>query len=129
MYKILKAVVISDTIPQNPDVLWLKPVKGGFALYYHLNGVWHILRLMNDHGTPDPGDDTPIDIHEGQLGPDTVGSEQIIDNSIMEVDLNDTVKDKIQKTYYQNDEALHMSYDVVNQEAMENNEELTEEEI
>ena len=27
-----------------------------------------------------PDDDTPIDIHEGQIEPDTVGTEQIIDN-------------------------------------------------
>ena len=112
MYKILKATVISDFVPHNTDVLWLKPVNGGFALYYHLNGVWKILRLMNDHGTTDPGDDTPIDIHEGQLGPDTVGSEQIIDNSIMENDLNDSVRGKIQKTYHQDDESLHMNYDI-----------------
>lgn len=113
MYRILRNVVISDTIPQNSDVLWLRPVEGGFALYYHNNGYWKILRIMNDHGTPDPEDDTPIDIHEGQLGPDTVGSEQIIDNSILINDLNDSVKDKIQKTYDISDESLDMDFNIV----------------
>jgi hypothetical protein len=48
-------------------------------------------------------------------GPKTVGTDEIIDNSVEMEDLNDSVKDKIQKTYYQNDESLHMDYDVANQ--------------
>jgi hypothetical protein len=50
-------------------------------------------------------------------GPDTVGTEQIIDDSVMEDDLNSTVRDKIQKTYHQDDEALHMDYDIAAQQA------------
>ena len=98
---ILDKTVISTTEPPWTTVLWIKPVEGGVAHYAWLNGKWQILRLMNDHGTPNPNDDTPIDIHEGQLGPDTVGSEQIIDDSVMEEDLNSTVREKIQKTYHQ----------------------------
>ena len=70
---------------------------------------------MDDHGTMNPNDDTPIDIHEGQLGPDTVGTEQIIDDSVEMEDLNSSVRDKIQKTYHQNDESLHMDYDIATQ--------------
>ena len=83
---------------------------------YHFDSKWKILRLMDDHGTANPDDDTPIDIHEGQLGPDTVGTEQIINNSVLEEDLNSTVRDKIQKTYYQEDESLHMDYDIADDE-------------
>lgn len=35
----------------------------------------------------------------GQPGPDTVGTEQIIDDSVMMEDLNDSVKEKITNTY------------------------------
>lgn len=49
-------------------------------------------------------------------GPDTVGTEQIIDNSVEMQDLNDSVRDKIQKTYYEDDEALHMDYEVADTE-------------
>lgn len=46
-------------------------------------------------------------------GPDTVGTEQIIDNSVEIQDLNDSVKDKILKTYDISDESLAMDFDVV----------------
>lgn len=107
-------IVESIYEPRNTNVIWLRPVEGGFSFYRYQNGKWEILRLMNDHGTPDPEDDTPIDIHEGQLGPDTVGTEQIINDSVLEEDLNSTVREKIQKTYHQSDESLHMDYDIAN---------------
>lgn len=50
-------------------------------------------------------------------GPDTVGTAQIIDNSVIMDDLNDSVKGKIQKTYHEDDEALHMDYDIADQQA------------
>ena len=46
-----------------------------------------------------------------QPGPNTVGTEQIIDNSVIMDDLNDSVKAKIQKTYDEDDETLHMDFD------------------
>ena len=46
-------------------------------------------------------------------GPDTVGTEQIIDNSVEMEDLNDSVKGKIQKTYDISDESLNMDFDIV----------------
>ena len=49
---------------------------------------------------------TPLPVEE-----DSIGSEQIRDNSILMEDLNDSVKDKIQKTYVQDDETLHMDFD------------------
>jgi len=120
--QILDKIVVSKTEPPSTKCLWIRPVDGGVALY-HFDGFWKILRLMNDHGTMSPDDDTPIDIHEGQLGPDTVGTEQIIDNSVIMEDLNDSVKDKIQKTYVEDDESLHMNYDVVDQHPFNNTEE------
>ena len=47
-----------------------------------------------------------------QPGPNTVGTEQIIDNSVIMDDLNDSVKEKIQKTYDISDESLSMDFDV-----------------
>lgn len=150
MYKILKTIVMTEFMPQNTDVLWLRPVEDGFAFYIHVNGNWELLRVMNGMGTTDPYDDKPYDldavgatklaeledvsfdtITEGQIlkyngsiwenedddsgtpGPDTVGTEQIIDNSVEMEDLNDRVKDKIQKTYDISDESLAMDFDVV----------------
>ena len=42
---------------------------------------------------------------------DTVDSDSIIDGSVEVEDLNDSVKAKIQKTYDEDDESLHMDYD------------------
>ena len=113
--RVIKGIILSKTEPPSTDVLWMRPVEGGIALYL-FDGLWKILRLMNDHGTMTTDDDTPIDIHEGQLEPDTVGTEQIISNSVIMDDLNDSVKDKIQKTYHQNAEALHMDYDIAEED-------------
>lgn len=46
-----------------------------------------------------------------QPGPNTVGTEEIIDGAVEMRDLNDSVKSKIQKTYDQDDETLHMDFD------------------
>ena len=43
---------------------------------------------------------------------DTVNSAAIIDGSVQEEDLSQGVKDKIQKTYVEDDESLIMDYDV-----------------
>ena len=117
--QVLDKIVFSHNEPPSTNCLWIRPVSGGVALYL-FNGYWKILRLMDDHGTTTPYDDTPIDIHEGQLGPDTVGTEQIIDNSVIMDDLNDSVKEKIQKTYYEDDEELHMDYDIWQQQIQDN---------
>ena len=122
--QILQKIVISPTEPPGTDCLWIRQVAGGVALYAPDGGVWAKLRLMDDHDTLEYDDDTPIDVQGGgggQLGPDTVGTEQIIDNSVLMDDLNDSVRDKIQKTYYQDDESLHMEYDIANQLEEDNN--------
>ena len=75
------------------DVALSTPTEGQVLKYN--NGIWE--NEDDDTGTP---------------GPDTVGTEQIIDNSVIMDDLNDSVKGKIQKTYHEDDEALHMDYDI-----------------
>lgn len=47
----------------------------------------------------------------GQPGPDTVGTEELKDGAVEMQDLHDDVKDKIQKTYDEDDETLHMDFD------------------
>ncbi len=61
MYKIIKTIVISDTVPQNTDVLWLKPMGKGFVFYWWNNGKWNPMELVNTHGTPQTEEDTLID--------------------------------------------------------------------
>lgn len=73
----------------------LADVEEGQILKYR-NGTWE--NEDDDSGVP---------------GPDTVGSDQIIDNSVEIRDLHDNVKDKIQKTYDISDESLAMDFDVV----------------
>lgn len=73
----------------------LTDVEEGQILKYR-NGTWE--NEEDDSGVP---------------GPDTVGSDQIIDNSVNIRDLNDSVKDKIQKTYDISDESMAMDFDVV----------------
>lgn len=111
---ILNRIVLSDTEPPWTSALWLKPTKGGIGFYVWLEGKWQILRPMNDRGTFNPYDDVPYDL-DGQSttpGPNTVGTEQIIDNSVIMDDLNDSVKSKIQKTYDISDESLLMDFDI-----------------
>ena len=45
-------------------------------------------------------------------GPDSVGTEQIIDGAVEMEDLHDDVKGKIQKTYDISDESLSMDFDI-----------------
>ncbi len=64
MYKILSKIVISDLVPQNTDVLWLKPMGKGFVFYWWNNGKWNPMELVNTHGTPTTDDDTMIDAED-----------------------------------------------------------------
>lgn len=46
-----------------------------------------------------------------QPGPNTVGTEELKDGAVEMQDLHDDVKGKIQKTYDEDDETLHMDFD------------------
>ena len=45
----------------------------------------------------------------GQPGPDTVGTEEIIDGSVQEEDLSDEVKDKMTQTYSSENRTLYIN--------------------
>ena len=45
----------------------------------------------------------------GQPGPDTVGTEEIIDGSVQEEDLSDDVKDKMTQTYSSENRTLYIN--------------------
>lgn len=53
--KLLK-VALSNEAPCVKDVLWLKPVNGGFTLYAS-DGGWKPVKLMDDGGTATIADD------------------------------------------------------------------------
>ena len=110
--RVIDKIMFLPTEPPVTDVIWAKPVEDGFA-FYLFDGTWKPMKLMDGKGTPSTDDDTPYTPGEGgELGPDTVGTREIIDNSVQMEDLNDSVKDKIQKDYYEGDESLHMDFNI-----------------
>lgn len=62
VYKIIRTTVISDTVPKNTDVLWLRPIGKGFALYWWNNGKWNPMEIVSTRGTQSTDDDSPIDV-------------------------------------------------------------------
>lgn len=50
--------IISDTAPSQKNVLWIKPVSGGFTLYIKDSGRWLAMKQMDDQGTSQLVDDT-----------------------------------------------------------------------
>ena len=110
--RVIDKIMFLPTEPPVTDVIWAKPVEDGFA-FYLFDGTWKPMKLMDGHGTPSTDDDTPYTPGGGgELGPDTVGTREIINNSVQMEDLNDSVRDKIQKDYYEDDESLHMDFNI-----------------
>ena len=66
------------------------------------------MKVVNEQGTPSTDDDTPWE-GGGQLNPNTVGTEEIINGSIGMEDLNSEVSDKLDDVYIQNDESLYIN--------------------
>lgn len=54
-------VVCSTEAPNVRDCLWLKPVEGGFTLYW-LEGYWKPLKMVDDGNTSSVIDDTVQDL-------------------------------------------------------------------
>ena len=110
--RVIDKIMFLPTEPPVTNVIWAKPVEDGFA-FYLFDGTWKPMKLMDGHGTPSTDDDTPYTPGGGgELGPDTVGTREIINNSVQMEDLNDSVRDKIQKDYYEDDESLHMDFNI-----------------
>lgn len=57
-------------------------------------------------GTP-----APQSVGKEQLKDNSVGTDAIEDGSIETQDLSEDVQSKIKKTYYEDDESLHMDFD------------------
>ena len=66
--------IASDTIPKVKNCLWLKPVSGGFALYFVGNGACTPLNLVDTNGTSDVQDDIAKSV--SGLKNDLIGSVQ-----------------------------------------------------
>ena len=65
---------------------------------------------MSGSETDSPEDDEPITPGGGgEVGPNTVGTDEIIDGSITQADLNKEVQDKLDDTYIQNEESLYIN--------------------
>jgi hypothetical protein len=107
--RVIDKIMFLPTEPPVTDVIWAKPVEDGFA-FYLFDGTWKPMKLMDGHGTPSTDDDTPYTPGGGgELGPDTVGTDEVIDGSIRMNDLNDEVKDKLDDTYVEDDETLYIN--------------------
>lgn len=103
-------IVESPYEPMSTNVLWLRPVDNGFSFYRHKNGKWEALKLMNDKGTPNPSDDEPyVPGGGGEVGPNTVGTDEIIDGSVGTQDLDKEVTDKLEDVYVQGNESLYIN--------------------
>ena len=107
--KIIDKIAFSPTEPSLTNVLWAKPTKNGFV-FYLFDGTWKPMKVVDDKGTPSTDDDTPYDPGSGkQLGPDTVGSREIVNGSISAEDLNKEVTDKLDDIYVQDNESLYIN--------------------
>ena len=104
---ILNKIAFQVTEPTT-DVLWLQPIKQGCVLRVFNHGRWQTLIPVDDHGTPSIDDDTPWS-GGGKVGPDTVGSTEIIDGSVRTVDLNREITDKLDDTYVEDNESLYIN--------------------
>jgi hypothetical protein len=68
------------------------------------------MKVVDDKGTPSTDDDTPFEPGGGgQLGPDTVGTSEIINGSVLAEDLNKEVTDKLDDIYVQDNESLYIN--------------------
>ena len=105
--RVIDKIMFSPTEPHYRDVIWAKPIEEGFS-FYLFDGRWKPMKVVNDQGTPSTDDDTPWE-GGGQLNPNTVGTEEIINGSIRREDLNREVSDKLDDTYVEDNESLYIN--------------------
>ena len=106
--RVIDKTVFSPTEPSSREVLWAKPMGGGFA-FYLFDGTWKPMKVVDGKGTPSTDDDEPYTPGSGELGPDTVGTEEIKDGSVRVVDLDNEVTDKLDDIYVQDNESLYIN--------------------
>ena len=61
--KILNAVISNDA-PNKKDVVWIRPVEGGFTLYTAFDGKWQALKVMEDNDTASIADDVEVKLKD-----------------------------------------------------------------
>lgn len=108
---ILSKMVLQQLPPSDRHILWARPFEKGFTLYAFYNGTWKPLLLTDSKKTISVHDDTPIEDPIGSntmLGPNTVGSDQIVDNSVRLDDLNEEVRNLLSDVYTSEDETLYV---------------------
>lgn len=113
IYGTLRFFVGENAVYEYGDILMVSTKNNeDYDLILLPDGVTRFINLYNAHkddpmppvpGGGGGGGDVP--------GPNTVGTEQIKDGAVEMEDLNDSVKSKIQKTYDEDDETLHMDFD------------------
>lgn len=113
IYGTLRYFVGENAVYEYGDILMVSTKNNeDYDLILQPDGRTRFIQLYNAHkddpmppvpGGGGGGGDVP--------GPNTVGTEQIKDGAVEMEDLNDSVKSKIQKTYDEDDETMHMDFD------------------
>lgn len=118
IYGTLRYFVGVNAVYEYGDVLMVSTKNNdAYDLILLADGKTRFIQLYKAHKS-DPMPPTPSGGGGGDKpSPNSVGTEQIMDGSVEMGDLNDSVRQKIQKTYDEDDETMHMDFD----EADENN--------
>ena len=59
---VISQILVTSYQPSQTNVVWAKPIEGGFTLYLFNNGRWQPVKIVNDLGTATTDDDTVADI-------------------------------------------------------------------
>lgn len=61
---VIEKIVLSESQPESQFVLWVRPVKEGYAAYVYGKRGWHPLKDIADNGTVTTDDDELIDLSD-----------------------------------------------------------------
>ena len=106
--QILEKIILSKTEPPSTNCVWIKPIGDSVAIYC-FDGYWKPATIVDGNGTISPYDDIPYTPGGGEVGPNTVGTDEIIDGSVQEADLNKEVSDRLHNVYVDNEESLYIN--------------------